>query len=176
MNDICFFVPPHVIAHLARAEARDTLEPGPAQRTALVSQRLREQRRHVVAEVDRILMTFGPTPPALGTAAREIYDDQNTWAFDVQLVRAEGDPAVASQPVNNAYDGLGVTRQYYKDKLGRNSLDNLGLNLNGNVNFGVDFANAFWDGVRMVFGNGDGVIFKEMILGNGVAAHELTTA
>jgi hypothetical protein len=42
MNDICFFVPPHVIAHLARAEARDTLEPGPAQRTALVSQRLRE--------------------------------------------------------------------------------------------------------------------------------------
>jgi Zn-dependent metalloprotease len=174
MNDICFFVPPHVIAHLARAEARDTLEPGPAQRTALVSQRLREQRRHVVAEVDRILMTFGPTPPALGTAAREIYDDQNTWAFDVQLVRAEGDPAVASQPVNNAYDGLGVTRQYYKDKLGRNSLDNLGLNLNGNVNFGVDFANAFWDGVRMVFGNGDGVIFKEMTLGNGVAAHELT--
>jgi Zn-dependent metalloprotease len=171
---ICSFVPPHVIAHLARVEARDSLEPGPFQRTALVSQRLRDERRRLTADVERTLATLGPTPPAPGTAAREIYDDQNTWAFDVQLARAEGDSAVAQQPVNNAYDALGITRQYYKDKLGRNSIDNLGLNLNANVNFGVSFANAFWDGVRMVFGNGDGVIFKEMTLGNVVVAHELT--
>jgi Zn-dependent metalloprotease len=171
---MCFFVPDHIIAHAARAEARDTLEPGPFQRTALVSRRLREQRRHVTVELERTFAALMPTLPAPGTAAREIYDDQNTWAFDVQLARSEGDPAVAQQPVNDAYDGLGVTRQYYKDKLGRNSIDNLGLNLNGNVNFGVDFANAFWDGVRMVFGNGDGVIFKEMTLDIDVTAHELT--
>ena len=175
MNEhLCFFVPPHVIARLARVEARDTLEPGPAQRTALVSQRIREQRRHLTLDVDRTLVTLAPTPPVPGSAAREIYDDQNTWAFDVQLARGEGDSSVAQQPVNNAYDGLGVTRTYFKDVLGRNSIDNLGLNLNANVNFGVDFANAFWGGVRMVFGNGDGLIFKEMTLGNVVVAHELT--
>ena len=171
---MCFFVPDHIIAHVARAEARDTLEPGPFQRTALVSQRLREQRRLRVVELERTLATLAPTPPTPGTAARDIHDCQNSWTLPGQLARAEGDAAVAQQPVNNAYDALGRTRQYYKDKLGRNSIDNLGLNLNGNVNFGVGFANAFWDGVRMVFGNGDGVIFKEMTLDVDVAAHELT--
>jgi hypothetical protein len=69
----CLFVPPHILAHLARAEARDTLEPGPAQRTALVSQRLREQRRRSPLDVQRVMAAFGPTPPAAGTAAREIH-------------------------------------------------------------------------------------------------------
>jgi len=170
----CSFVPSHVLAHLVRLEARDSLEPGPFQRTALVSQRLRDQRRGLVADLNVTLAALRATPPTPTTASREVYDDQNTWVFDVQLARAEGDPAVAQQPVNNAYDAVGLTRQYYKETLGRNSIDNLGINLNANVNFGVGFANAFWDGVRMVFGNGDGVIFKEMTLGNVVAAHEYT--
>jgi Zn-dependent metalloprotease len=172
-EQFCSFVPPHVLDHLARMEARDSLEPGPAQRTALVSQQLRDQRRRRPVNLERAFAALAAQPPALGTASREIYDDQNTWNFDVQLVRGEGDPAVGQQPANNAYDALGLTRQYFKEKLGRNSIDNTGLNLRANVNFGVAFANAFWDGVRMVFGNGDGMVFKEMTLGNTVTAHEL---
>lgn len=170
----CSFVPPHVIARLARAEARDTLEPGPAQRTALVSQQFRDQRRRQPVDLEPALAALGPTPPTLGTAAREIYDCNNAWTFPGTLARGEGDGAVAQQPVNNAYDFLGETRKYYKDKLGRNSIDNLGLNIKANVNFGVSFANAFWTGAEMVFGNGDGVIFKEMTLDVDVHAHELT--
>ena len=75
---MCFFVPDHIIAHVARAEARDTLEPGPFQRTALVSQRLREQRRLRVVELERTLATLAPTPPTPGIAAREIHDCQNS--------------------------------------------------------------------------------------------------
>jgi Zn-dependent metalloprotease len=170
----CSFVPSHILDHLARLEARDSLEPGPAQRTALVSQQLRDRRRRRPVDLGQSFAALSPQPPVPGTGSRELYDDQNTWNFDVQLVRGEDDPAVDQQPANNAHDGLGLTRQYFKEKLGRNSIDNAGVNLRANVNYGANFANAFWDGVRMVFGNGDGVVFKEMTLGTNVTAHELT--
>jgi Zn-dependent metalloprotease len=165
---ICFFVPQHMLTHIARVQARDSLEPGPAQRTALLSQRLRDQRRRQGIDVAAL------TTPAPGTAARIIYDDQNTWTLDAAEIRGEGDAAVVQQNANLAYDGLGVTRDFYRQLLGRNSIDNAGLNLDANVNYGVDFDNAFWDGTRMVFGNGDNVIFKDFTEDIDVAAHELT--
>jgi Zn-dependent metalloprotease len=116
----------------------------------------------------------GLSVPGTGTAGRLIYDDLNQWNFDVKFVRGEGDPAVAGENANHAYDYLGLVRQFYKDKLGRNSIDNAGLNLVANVNFGVGFDNAFWDGTRMVFGNGDNVIFKDLTSDLDVPGHELT--
>jgi hypothetical protein len=80
----------------------------------------------------------GPDHPYRGHACSLIYDDQNTWNFDVVDVRNEGDPPVA-QNVNRAYDALGATLEFYRDVLGRNSIDNLGINIIANVNFGVSF-------------------------------------
>ena len=116
----------------------------------------------------------GLTIPAPGTHARLIYDDQNQWAFDVLDVRNEDDPAVAGQNVNLAYDALGATLEFYRDVLGRDSIDNLGINLDANVNYGVSFDNAFWDGTRMVFGNGDNAIFQDFTSDVDVPGHELT--
>jgi hypothetical protein len=52
------------------------------------------------------------TMPGLGTHSRLIYDDQNQWNVDVVDVRNEGDPAVAQQNANNAYDALGATLEF----------------------------------------------------------------
>jgi len=114
------------------------------------------------------------TIPGAGAHARLIYDDQNQWAFDVLDVRNEDDPAVPGQNVNLAYDALGATLEFYREVLGRNSIDNLGINLDANVNYGVSFDNAFWDGTRMVFGNGDNVIFQDFTSDVDVPGHELT--
>jgi len=116
----------------------------------------------------------GVTMPAPGTHARVIYDDQNQFAYDVLDVRNEGDPATPGQNVNLAYDALGATLDFYREVLGRNSIDNLGLNLDANVNYGTSFDNAFWDGTRMVFGNGDNVIFQDFTNDVDVPGHELT--
>lgn len=116
----------------------------------------------------------GLTIPAPGTHARLIYDDQNQWNFDVVDVRNEGDPAVAQQNANLAYDALGATLEFYRNVLGWNSIDNLGLNLVANVNYRVKFDNAFWDGTRMVFGNGDNMIFQDFTGDIDVPGHELT--
>jgi Zn-dependent metalloprotease len=180
-SHLCSFVPPHVLANIARVHARQGLEPTDAQRSAVVSEQLRRDRRNLAPDgvirqaavaVPKALQ--GLTVPGTGTAGRLIYDDLNQWNFDVKFVRGEGDPAVAGENVNRAYDYLGLVRQFYKDKLGRNSIDNAGLNLVANVNFGVGFDNAFWDGTRMVFGNGDNIIFKDLTSDLDVPGHELT--
>ncbi len=81
---------------------------------------------------------------------------------------------MGGQNVNLAYDALGATLDFYRDVLGRNSIDNLGINLDANVNYGASFDNAFWDGTRMVFGNGDGVIFQDFTNDVDAPGHELT--
>ncbi|WP_371494204.1 M4 family metallopeptidase [Kitasatospora sp. NBC_00374] len=185
MNRYCSFVPPHVLNHIARVQGRESLEPTPAQRTAVVSAQFRRARRLQTPDVPgtaqlvaapRVVAAAGVTVPPDGSAARLIYDDENQWTYNVRLIRGEGDPAVAGQNADQAYDHLGAVREFYKQQLGRNSIDNAGLNLVGNVNFGVDFANAFWDpdAKIMVFGNGDNIVFKDLTCGFDVSGHELT--
>jgi Zn-dependent metalloprotease len=48
------------------------------------------------------------------------------------------------------------------------------MNLDANVDFGVSYDNAFWDGSRMVFGNGDGAFFIDFTNDMDVPGHELT--
>lgn len=182
MPHLCSFVPPHILANIARVHAREGMEPTAAQRSAVVSAHLRRERANFAPDgIVRLAVLAGAeavpeglTVPPPGTAGRLIYDARNQWTLDVQLVRGEGDPAVAGENVNHAYDYLGLVRQFYKDKLGRNSIDNAGLDLVANVNYGVAFDNAFWNGTQMVFGNGDNHIFKDLTGDLDVAGHELT--
>ena len=166
-----------MLDHIALVQARDSLEPTAAQQSAVLSHRLRAERSRLTwlnTPAAGVAAAKGLTVPPAASAGRMIYDDKQTWNEDVQLVRGEGDPAVAEENANHAYDDLGLVREFYKDVLGRNSIDNLGLNLDANVNFGANFDNAFWDGQRMVFGNGDNVIFKDFTLDIDVPGHELT--
>jgi Zn-dependent metalloprotease len=186
MSHRCTFVPPYILDHIARVQARESLEPSPAQRSAVVSAEFRRARRYQASGILGVepaaaaaapkAVPPGLTAPPASSSGRLIYDDQNQWNENVNFIRGEGDPAVAGQNANRAYDYLGVVRQYYKDKLGRNSIDNLGLNIVGNVNFGVAFDNAFWDpsSLVMVFGNGSNVVFKDLTGDLDVPAHELT--
>lgn len=182
MSHRCSFVPPYILENLARNHARRNLEPSPAQRSAVVSDRIRRSRRNLVNGATGPAVDVGRAEgiaeglqfPQPGTGGRLIYDDLHQWNFDVDFLRGEGDPAVAGENANRAYDCMGLVRRYYQEKLNRHSIDNAGLNLVVNVNFGVDFNNAFFDGSRMVFGNGDNVVFKDLTGDLDVPAHELT--
>jgi hypothetical protein len=111
----CQFVPPHVLNHIARVQAREGLEPSAAQRSAVVSAQIRRFRENnlvpgltgPVADVPRAEgIAPGLQFPATASAGRLIYDDLNQWNFDVNFVRGEGDPAVAGENANRAYDYL----------------------------------------------------------------------
>ncbi|MBY6059882.1 M4 family metallopeptidase [Microbacterium esteraromaticum] len=104
---------------------------------------------------------------------RAIFDAQNTERLPGVRVRGEDDPPVADPTANEAFDGLGATFELLLDAFGRNSLDDAGAALNATVHYGIDYDNAFWDGSRMVFGDGDGEVFSGFTRSVSVIGHEL---
>ncbi|WP_199741743.1 M4 family metallopeptidase [Corallococcus sp. CA047B] len=105
---------------------------------------------------------------------RSIYDVEGQETFPGKLVRSEGQGATGDAAVDEAYDGLGATYDLLWEVYGRNSIDDSGLRLNAHVHYGRNYDNAFWDGQRMVFGDGDGELFNRFTIAIDVIGHELS--
>lgn len=107
---------------------------------------------------------------------REVYDAQGEQLPRGQFgerARFEGDPATGIYDVDKAYAFSGHIRDFYKNVLGRNSIDDRGMKIISRVNYGQNFQNAFWDGYAMTFGNpGESSPFKSFIHLD-VTAHEM---
>lgn len=106
------------------------------------------------------------------TAQRKIYDAQNRRTLPGTRARFEGDAATGDAIVDAAYEYHGDTLIFVKEVMGRNSIDNQGMNLLGTVHYGVDYDNAFWNSRQMVYGDGDKVIFITFVRPT-VVGHEL---
>ena len=155
--------PPHMLKKLL--ESKDTNIRQAALNTLLATSRLRGERE--VRSVAGFLM-------ASANGRRTVYNLRNGTVLSSAVVaRTEDGETSADGSVNNAFDGLGATRQFYKDVFNRNSIDGKGMRLDGYVHRGVRYNNAFWDGQQMVFGDGDGVIFTDFTTSLDVIAHEL---
>ncbi|UCE59306.1 MAG: M4 family metallopeptidase [Phycisphaerales bacterium] len=105
------------------------------------------------------------------TRNREVYDAYGSSTLPGVLVRAEGDPPVASpEDVNRAYDYLGDVYDYYDRAFGRDGIDDLGMPMSVTANYSsIDYCpNAWWDIIlqRMVFCDG--------AVADDVVAHEVT--
>ncbi|GAA4284335.1 M4 family metallopeptidase [Brevibacterium daeguense] len=170
-----FIVPPHLLRRIA---ALDEESAGPAPTAA----------RRALREIDdlhrfRVAAAKEPTvrprsavaarSPGLLAPSRRISDAQCTESLPGVLVRAEGQDPTGDPAVDEAYEHLGDTYRYFAEVHGRDSMDGLGMPLPATVHYGVRYENAFWDGTRMVFGDGDGVIFNRFTASLSVVAHEL---
>ena len=101
-------------------------------------------------------------------------DARHGWELPGAVVRREGDPASGDRAVDEAFDGAGATRDFYREALGRDSLDGRGMALEATVHYGRAYDNAFWDGRRMVYGDGDGRYFRRFTIALDVIGHELS--
>jgi Zn-dependent metalloprotease len=137
---------------------------------------LRTRAMDAVHREDRLL---APTAVAPGAAPgdhpeRTICDAQHAERLPGVVVRREGGSALEDLTVNRAYDGLGATFALFFEVYQRRSIDGAGLPLDATVHYGCDYDNAFWNGERMVFGDGDGVIFNDFTVSVDIIGHELT--
>lgn len=73
------------------------------------------------------------------------------------LVRNEQSGVALDSSVNNVFDGFYWTDRLYRGIFGRNSIDNMGERFRARVHHCSRLNNAFWDGIGMFFGDGDGV-------------------
>jgi Zn-dependent metalloprotease len=104
---------------------------------------------------------------------RSIYTAAHTETLPGTLVRGEGQAPVGDVAVNEAYDGLGATFDFFAAAYDRNSIDDAGMALDATVHFGQDYNNAFWNSQQMVFGDGDGQLFNRFTASLDVIGHEL---
>ncbi len=77
------------------------------------------------------------------------------------------------QAATDAHWGAEKTYDYYWNIHNRNSIDNNGFKLLSYVHYNTNYNNAFWDGQRMTYGDGNGTTFT-ILTGLDVCGHEVT--
>lgn len=96
-------------------------------------------------------------------AAVDFTDGDNFW----NNVNAQLD-----QYATDAHYGAESTYDYFFLEHNRNSIDNNGFQLNSYIHYDQNYVNAFWDGQRMTYGDGDGNFTPLVTM--DIAAHEIT--
>lgn len=162
-NCFCGILPPYILDKLA--EAHDPKVREAAELTISVDEAFRQKRQ----EAPRT------ATPTLGPAVldRTISDTHNSRTLPGDTVRAEGADPVSEGTVNRAYDSLGLTFTFFDTVYGRRSIDDANLPLDATVHYRRNYNNAFWDGERMVFGDGDGLVFNDFTVSTDIIGHEL---
>jgi len=162
----CRFVPPFVLRALAE-RTDDTELAGLARGSLRTDERLRAQRQQV---------TPSPGRERDERPHRTIYTADNTATLPGRQVRAEGQPPVGDAAADEAYDGVGATWTLFHHAYARDSFDDAGHPVDATVHYERRYANAFWDGRQLVFGDGDGRVFQRFTGSADVVAHEFTHA
>jgi Zn-dependent metalloprotease len=159
----CCALPPNLLHHVA-AKGGD---PDAARRHHETSERIRTQR-HAAALASQ-------KAPA-GHGERSVYDAGGKEQLPGRLARAEGAKPAGDNAVNEAYDNVGLTLQFFSKVLGRDSLDGRGMDVRASVHYGDHWTNAMWDGNQMLFGDGDGIHIGGFTRALDIVAHELAHA
>jgi Zn-dependent metalloprotease len=73
----------------------------------------------------------------------------------------------------DAQYGTNMTWDYFKNVHGRNGIFGTGAGSYNRVHYGKNYVNAFWDGTKMTYGDGDGVSYGPLT-SLDVAGHEMS--
>ncbi len=106
----------------------------------------------------------------------EIYDCRHNTDFigATLLWDAKNNQKITSVAGKNVIRGGKASWDFYWQLFGRNSIDNKGMMIKQYVHFDKGMDNAYWDGRRMVYGDGDGIVFTSFTSDIDVIGHELT--
>ena len=161
----CMFVPPYLLQRVALwAGTRHASASG--KETLQVDDRLRARREAPPPEL--------AAPRVPGVRTRVVHTANNTETLPGEPVRTDGDSPVGDQAVDEAFDSSGQVLDLFRSEFGRRSIDGRGGTVSITVHYGRDYDNAFWDGIQLVFGDGDGQIFERFTKPMDVMAHEFT--
>ncbi|WJS91853.1 M4 family metallopeptidase [Microbacterium testaceum] len=163
-------VPPFLLDRLAATDDPRLARAAAAARKTLAAPRpprATRTRLRLSIDGDTLVAETAPAPD------RIISDAANTENLPGRRVRSEDDAPSGDAAVDEAYDGLGETYDFFWDAFARDGIDGAGGSLLATVHYGDDYDNAFWNGERMVFGDGDGDVFVGFTRSLSVIAHEL---
>ena len=166
---ICFALPSRLLRRIAekaggedRARLLDHIEH---------SSQLRGARASKAAEV--AARPGASAHPSLDWH-RSVFDSHGTKSLPGSPVRVEGGEPAVDVAVNQAYDNVGITLEFFAKVFSRKSLDNRAMRVDSSVHYGKGFVNAMWTGKEMLFGDGDGTNILGFSQSLDIVAHELS--
>jgi Zn-dependent metalloprotease len=179
----CTIAPRYVLERVA--DSGDAEQRAAAERT-IASLPIMQARRLLVAQliadptVD--VKALGVVAPGTGSANR-VYDAHGLSFTSFELpgepVRGPGDPESADVAVNDAFDGVKATLDFYDQVFARRGIDDAGMDVISSVHvtdqLGDAWENAAWNSSQMVYGDA-GRVFRAGSLTTAldVIGHELT--
>ena len=111
------------------------------------------------------LETYNMQKTTSYSGAVDFVDSDNNW----NNVNTNLDQYAA-----DAHWGAEATYDYFKAKYGRNSVDNKGYALKSYVHYSTNYFNAFWDGTKMVYGDGSATNNYKPLTTLDICGHEIT--
>lgn len=123
-----------------------------------------------------------PSPPRPGGPSvasiidRCVYDAKSMMETSPDLLtvaRSEGQPPIGDPDVDDTYDAIGVTQSFLTQVYESPPLRPKGIPFEAVVHYGVHYDNVFWDGQRIIVGDGDGELFGRFSVCLDVLAHEV---
>ncbi|MBI2258922.1 MAG: PKD domain-containing protein [Flavobacteriia bacterium] len=159
------------------------------------------QTGEIIHEKKRILHTDVPSTANTGYSGMKNFVSNQVNTSQYTLDATLDNTLIATYNLNNGYEyesatnftsnssnwsltgldqyaldaqyGTQATYNYYKNNFDRNSYDDSGSPLKSYVHYDYSFVNAFWDGERMTYGDGDGVEYGPLT-SIDVVGHEIT--
>ncbi|HYK05948.1 MAG TPA: M4 family metallopeptidase [Thermoanaerobaculia bacterium] len=165
---VCGVIPPHI---LTRVAGQTSDEASGNARATLEHMRELATGRAAASLIELPGVTTEAAPPR---KRRHVYDAKHLFKLPGRLAMSEQKPRGTDLEVTEAFEGSGATYDFFAAVFGRTSIDGKGLRLDSTVHYGERFENALWNGRQMVYGDGDGRIFKRFTASVDVIAHELT--
>jgi len=106
----------------------------------------------------------------------EVYDckQKTDLSGAILLWDSKTNQKITSIAGKNVIKGGKASWDFYWQLFSRNSIDNRGLLIKQYVHYDKGLDNAYWDGRRMVYGDGDGLVFTSFTSDIDVIGHELT--
>ncbi len=174
MTCSCFIVPREALERLRDSGEVDAETRAAIDHTIEIDA-LQRKIRGLQASVMRkstLLATSAPLTMLAAAPAVRVYDCKQTTVLPGNPVANPGSSADAT--AKRAHDITDDVAKFYATCFGRNSVDGGGGALNSSIHYDVKYNNAFWNGVQMVYGDGDGQVFIDFTGSDDVIGHELT--
>ncbi|MFJ9811173.1 M4 family metallopeptidase [Streptomyces sp. NPDC101158] len=134
---------------------------------------------YLLADAGRMRATSKSLLGTWDARGKSVSETSGEWPSGITMFSSPnttfGTAATDSGAVD-AHWNAGQVYDFYKTTLGRDSLDGRGGAVNSLVGvtyYGRPYANAFWDGTKMVYGIGDAE-FRPMSADTDVVGHEMT--
>ncbi|MDH5673237.1 MAG: M4 family metallopeptidase [Myxococcales bacterium] len=102
--------------------------------------------------------------------------DKETWDMRGRtnyMSAVLADDSAGDSVASGAHQHVGDALAYFQSAHGRDSFDGSGALVRSYVHYGKNYVNAYWDGIRLTFGDGDGVVSGPLAT-RDVVAHELS--